>query len=479
MKRLLSFLTAALLLLTAGCSSENEKSVLLQGESGLSSSVSVSSGGESADLSVSAPKEEENSGSSLTAVSKTTDKQQQNDSSRKNNTSSKQPAADQPVTSVPSAPSYQIAEGSKTAHKALAQTEYHGYSNLSAAEKKLYSQIDAAVYSLNNVIELTQSSLSWDTIKKVFGYYMTDHPQCFWLGRSLRYSAQGTEKQIILTFTDGTIADQYSDGKWTLASRETIVKQTETYQKQIDAVLKQIPADNTAFQKEKAAHDFILRQVSYSSDIPTSAAETAASHLYSAYGALIDQNAVCEGYAKLFQHLCYEMGINCIQVTGFGIQDGEKEPHMWNLVLLDGGWYQVDVTWDDGLNDGEIMYYRYFNITTVEMLKDHIIDGSDNSFPPYPIPNCTAQTYHYYKNYCINVKDNKLSENAEEILRRTLDEGEDAITIVFQDGIGPNLKTVLYGKRNSVSTLLAQVAPSKKLASSYAVFDSYVFVKIL
>lgn len=63
------------------------------------------------------------------------------------------------------------------------------------------------------------------------------------------------------------------------------------------------------------------------------------------YGALKDGVAVCEGYACAAKLMLNALGIRC------DIQVGEctnGEGHAWNLVELDGNWYQMDITWNDG-----------------------------------------------------------------------------------------------------------------------------------
>lgn len=54
---------------------------------------------------------------------------------------------------------------------------------------------------------------------------------------------------------------------------------------------------------------------------------------------------VCEGYSKAFQYLCDMSGIECYTVSG-----DAGGAHMWNIVVLDGENYLVDVTWCDGDN---------------------------------------------------------------------------------------------------------------------------------
>lgn len=57
-----------------------------------------------------------------------------------------------------------------------------------------------------------------------------------------------------------------------------------------------------------------------------------------------DTNVVCEGYSKAFQYLCDLGGVECYTVTGYMNGGG----HMWNIVVLGGESYLVDITNCDG-----------------------------------------------------------------------------------------------------------------------------------
>ncbi|MBR6419176.1 MAG: transglutaminase domain-containing protein [Oscillospiraceae bacterium] len=74
-------------------------------------------------------------------------------------------------------------------------------------------------------------------------------------------------------------------------------------------------------------------------------------HLKStAYGALVNGYALCQGYAVTVYRLLRECGVPCRVITGEAEKpDGTAESHAWNLVCLGGLWYQLDVTWNDQL----------------------------------------------------------------------------------------------------------------------------------
>lgn len=68
---------------------------------------------------------------------------------------------------------------------------------------------------------------------------------------------------------------------------------------------------------------------------------------HTAYGALIDGCAVCDGYSCAAKAILDRLGVECDFVTGVCTNGGG---HAWNLVLVDGNWYQLDVTWNDGIS---------------------------------------------------------------------------------------------------------------------------------
>ena len=90
-----------------------------------------------------------------------------------------------------------------------------------------------------------------------------------------------------------------------------------------------------------AVNDYLCDTVYYP---PT---EPYAPVTHTAYGALKNGVAVCEGYACAAKLLLNELGIRCDIEVGVCIGGGG---HAWNLVELDGQWYQMDVTWNDGSN---------------------------------------------------------------------------------------------------------------------------------
>ncbi len=100
------------------------------------------------------------------------------------------------------------------------------------------------------------------------------------------------------------------------------------------------------YEKICAIYDWLCSNVTYDDSEP--ADETAMLLQHSAYAALVEKTAVCQGYATAFYRLALMAGLDARVVTGYG--DGG--PHGWNIVRLDGQWYYVDATWDATWNAG-------------------------------------------------------------------------------------------------------------------------------
>lgn len=94
----------------------------------------------------------------------------------------------------------------------------------------------------------------------------------------------------------------------------------------------------TDMQKVYKIYNWITNNVSYDYDnLYNDAHKTK----YTAYGALTDGQAVCQGFANLFYRMCMDNGIDCRIVTG-----DANGPHAWNIVKVADAYYYVDSTWD-------------------------------------------------------------------------------------------------------------------------------------
>ena len=114
----------------------------------------------------------------------------------------------------------------------------------------------------------------------------------------------------------------------------------------------------TDLEKVRAAYDYVCKNVSY---------DESAANCFSAYGALIDGKAVCQGYALLLMRMLQAMEIKAEVVFG----EAKSVNHMWNVVYLDGANYLLDATWDSQSTSG---CYAWF-LKGSNNFQDHEADG--------------------------------------------------------------------------------------------------------
>lgn len=106
--------------------------------------------------------------------------------------------------------------------------------------------------------------------------------------------------------------------------------------------------DKSDYQKAKGIYDYICKNVRYDYDHVN---DDTYYLQYTAYAALMNGVAVCQGYATLLYRLALELGLDSRYIRGFASGGN----HGWNILRVDGKYYNADATWDAGES-----YYSYF-----------------------------------------------------------------------------------------------------------------------
>lgn len=154
-----------------------------------------------------------------------------------------------------------------------------------------------------------------------------------------------------------------SDGKTATVAVKVVYWENAAQTAYVNARSKQILASilkpgMNDHQKVKAIHDWVLLHVAYDSTL----------RKHSAYDALVSGQAVCQGYASLTYRLLTDAGIPARIAEGT-VSTGA---HAWNLVKLDGKWYELDTTFDDPVPDvAGRTEYGYYLVTDEQLRRDH------------------------------------------------------------------------------------------------------------
>ncbi|MCI8495148.1 MAG: hypothetical protein HFI74_05645 [Lachnospiraceae bacterium] len=119
-----------------------------------------------------------------------------------------------------------------------------------------------------------------------------------------------------------------------------IAQQQEDFEDAVNKALERVDGSMSEVEKALVIHDYLIQLCEYDKERLSAGSLPAISH--TAYGALVNKIAVCDGYAKAFAHIMdKKLGISCELVSS------DKMNHAWNIIEIGGKWYHVDVTWDD------------------------------------------------------------------------------------------------------------------------------------
>ena len=112
---------------------------------------------------------------------------------------------------------------------------------------------------------------------------------------------------------------------------------------------------------------------------------------HTAYGCLVENVAVCDGYAKAFELIATRMGLSAGHVIGSSEPNTDGIDHAWNYIKIDDHYFWTDITWDDITYDryNKFDMYQFYQMSDAELNETHTIakDCKLNEF----IPICNTQ----------------------------------------------------------------------------------------
>ncbi|MCR5715350.1 MAG: hypothetical protein K6G23_00705 [Lachnospiraceae bacterium] len=217
---------------------------------------------------------------------------------------------------------------------------------LGTSESALFSH-----YNNNGVIEGRKAYLDVTSMLTVdmfdATYYAQMNPDVV--------AALGTDANALFAHYINNGFAEGREAAFTSRSAQALVKATK--------IAAQITTpEMTDVEKMQAVHDWIICNCYY--DIEDIYGDESNHYV----GMLLNGSARCEGYTEAFDVFMRILGIEDWAVCGFA----NGGFHAWNQVRVDGGYLNVDSTWDDPLPDrpGIVFRYDYFLISDADM-SDH------------------------------------------------------------------------------------------------------------
>ena len=270
------------------------------------------------------------------------------------------------------------------------------YQQLNNTEKSIYEALYRGISGKQEYIALPYE-IDGDTYSKVYCLLEKQEGRFFYLGSSYYTADKIREAQIV-----------YSDD---LAKADEMMSDVESAEQKALTDIKRVTGD---YSKIMAINDYIVNNCTYVSGADREYSPTV-------YGCLVEREANCEGYAKTFDMLAADVGLESCLITG--VTD-KGENHAWNQVKADGEWYNIDVTWGD-TDEGDDVRRAYFLCTDEDFLGTHTAD--EKYMKPH---KCTATKDNYYVRNGLFVKN---EDDARAIIENSVSSGRNIIEMKFAD----------------------------------------------
>ena len=139
-------------------------------------------------------------------------------------------------------------------------------------------------------------------------------------------------------------------------------------------------------EKEMAAYEYLTGCCYYNFNAASAA---------NAYGALGEGQAKCDGISLAMKWLLEEMNIPCMVMAGTTSADAVG--HAWNIVYIDGEYYDLDVTNDVMSNERDYKYYGAYNVSRFWIREKYSQNVSFAGFIELPGSLNMNNSYHHLR----------------------------------------------------------------------------------
>ena len=123
-------------------------------------------------------------------------------------------------------------------------------------------------------------------------------------------------------------------------------------------------------------HDYIVSHLEYDDLDEAAQGEDEDKHIYNAVDMAVYGKGVCQAYTQMFYDFCMDLNISC------GLSYSNKKNHIWNIVKIDGKWYNIDLTFDDpiGATIGQVSHaYMLLSGDALISMDSERADATDQS----------------------------------------------------------------------------------------------------
>ncbi len=195
-------------------------------------------------------------------------------------------------------------------------------------------------------------------------------------GDYLRLSIEGYS-----SYTGYMLLDQVLDIRFNYNS--TIEEEAAFAEKEAEFLASMDIDRMDEYEKITAVYDYLVKNVDYAENFERS-------EVYTAYGALVEKVAVCQGYIQAMYRILTDMGVSCRAVNG----EGNGGDHVWGIAAINDTYYLLDPTWDSQF-DGvfKIFFLKgYGDFDEYSSPVVHITGTGDERNSAF-VPDCTSESF--------------------------------------------------------------------------------------
>lgn len=245
------------------------------------------------------------------------------------------------------------------------------YNTLNDNEKKIYSCLFHASILLENTFEF-RFDFDLQESTNALSAFTLDWPEYYWWN-------YGFTSEYIHNVATCTLNHDDFDG---------IVENFYKLYDKASSILKEVSYDDD-YYTIKMLHNYLIDHTTYNEDIiEYDNASFEFNDNNNTFACLVNGSSVCYGYATSFRLLSRMLGYDSLVVNSI-----DDEKHAWNMICIDGNWYNVDVTWAD-MKDEEgnetITSYEYF------LAPDKVFGVNHTPKEGYKYPKANDDSLYYF-----------------------------------------------------------------------------------
>lgn len=208
---------------------------------------------------------------------------------------------------------------------ASAQSADAAFADVKAALKQELLEMKAS-------IDISQYRIPVETFWEIYSQVVNENPELFFVEGGCNYqSMDGIVSNVLPNYLWGKKAVNVltEEQKSQIRQKQTALEQV------VNGILAQVDPDWSDLEKALFLHDYLATHAQYDETL----------QIRDAYTILVEGTGVCQAYT-----LAYRLLLNRVNITS-GTVTSTSLNHIWNILLIDGNWYHVDVTWDDPIKD--------------------------------------------------------------------------------------------------------------------------------